>query len=86
VFDSDLCYGFLLGFLTAGVLGFIFQQLRMLNKKAGAADRKVAEVETKKSAREVYRTSASAKIERVIWFILLIVVAVGAAILLVYLS
>jgi H+/gluconate symporter-like permease len=86
VFDSDLCYGFLLGFLTAGVLGFIFQQLRMLNKKAGAADRKVAEVETKKSAREVYRTSARAKIERVIWFILLIVVAVGAAILLVYLS
>lgn len=86
MFDSDLCYGFLLGFLTAGVLGFIFQQLRMLSKKAGAADRKVAEVETKKSAREVYRTSARAKIERVIWFILLIVVAVGAAILLVYLS
>ena len=68
------------------LLGFIFQQLRMLSKKAGAADRKVAEVETKKSAREVYRTSARAKIERVIWFILLIVVAVGAAILLVYLS
>lgn len=82
--DSELCYGFLLGFLTAGVLGFIFQRLRMLTKQAGAADRKVAEVETKKSPREVYMSSMRARTELAVWLFLLVLIIV--AVLWAYLS
>jgi hypothetical protein len=78
VFDSDLCNGFLLGFLTAGVLGFVTQRLLLLSKRAAAADKKVATVETKHSPREVYRNSMRAQMEMVIWFIVLIVVVVAA--------
>ena len=82
--DSELCYGFLLGFLTAGVLGFIFQRLRMLTKQAGAADRKVAEVKTKKSPREVYMSSMRARTELAVWLFLLVLIIV--AVLWAYLS
>ena len=86
MFDSDLCYGFLLGFLVAGVLGFIVQRLLLLRAKAGAADKKVAVVETKQSPKQVYMSSMRAKMERAIWFILLIAVAAVAAFLLIKLS
>ena len=78
MFESDLCYGFLLGFLTAGVLGFIFQRLRLLSKKAGQAGKKVALVETKQSPREIHRASVRAQTEIVIWVSLIIVLVVAA--------
>jgi hypothetical protein len=76
VFESDLCNGFLLGFLTAGVFGLIFQRLLMLRARAGQADKKVAVVETKQSPKEVYRSSFRAQSEMSLWFILLILVVV----------
>ena len=82
--DSDICYGFLLGFLTAGVIGFVFQRLVMLRKKAAAADKKVTMVETKKSARETYRTSVRAQTEMAVW--ILILVSVGIAVVWIFLS
>jgi hypothetical protein len=77
VFESDLCNGFLLGFLTASVVGLVGQRLLLLSKKAGAADKKVAVVETKQSPRQVYRSSMRAQMEMAIWFIVLIVVVVA---------
>lgn len=78
MFESDLCNGFLLGFAVASAIGFVGQRLVLLRKQAGAADRKVAEVETKKSPREVYRTSMKAQMEITIWFVVLVLVVIGA--------
>jgi hypothetical protein len=78
VFESDLCNGFLLGFLTAGVFGLIFQRLLMLRVRAGQADKKVALVETKLSPKQVHRSSMRAQAEMAIWFIVLILVVVAA--------
>jgi hypothetical protein len=77
VFESDLCYGFLLGFLTAGVLGFILQRMVLLRRKAEQASKKVALVETKQSPREVYRASVRAQTEMMIWAVLLIVLVIA---------
>jgi hypothetical protein len=77
VFESDLCNGFLLGFLTAGVLGFIIQRLLLLSKKAGMAGKKTAIVQTIQSPKEVYISSVRAQTETAIWLILLIVVVVA---------
>ena len=77
MFESDLCNGFLLGFLTAGVFGLIFQRLLLLRTRAGLADKKLALVETKQSARQTYRNSMRAQMEMVIWFIVLIIVVVA---------
>lgn len=76
MFESDLCNGFLLGFLTAGVFGLIFQRLLLLRMRAGQADKKVAVVETKQSPRQVYRSSMRAQAEMILWFILLILLVV----------
>lgn len=75
--DSDICYGFLLGFLTAGVIGFVFQRLVMLRKKAVQADKKIAVVETKQSPRQVYMTSVRAQTEMIVWILLLIFLAIA---------
>jgi len=77
VADSDICYGFLLGFLTAGVIGFVFQRLVMLRKKAVQADKKIAVVETKQSPRQVYMTSVRAQTEMIVWILLLIFLAIA---------
>lgn len=78
MFESDLCNGFLLGFLTAGVFGLIFQRLLLLRVKAGQANKKVALVETKLSPKQVYRSSMRAQAEMAIWFVVLILVVVAA--------
>ncbi len=75
--DSDICYGFLLGFLTAGVIGFVFQRLAMLRKKAVQADKKTTVVETKQSPRQVYMTSVRAQTEMIVWILLLIFLAIA---------
>ena len=75
--DSDVCYGFLLGFLTAGVLGFISTRLLLLSKKAAQAGTKVALVETKQSAKQVYMTSVRAQTEMVLWIIVLILIVIA---------
>jgi len=72
-----MCYGFLLGFLTAGVLGFVFQRLTLLRKKAGQADKKVTVVETKQSPRQVYRASVRAQTEMIVWITILIFLAIA---------
>ena len=77
MFDSDLCNGFLLGFLVAGVLGFIFQRIRLLNFRAGQANKKMAMVETKQSPRETYRSSMRAQMEIFVWIIVLILIVVA---------
>jgi hypothetical protein len=77
VFESDLCNGFLLGFLTAGVLGFITQRLLLLRERAKLADSKLALVKAQYSARQTYKTSMRAQMEMVIWFIVLIIVVVA---------
>ena len=76
MFESDLCTGFLFGFLTAGVFGFILQRLLLLRIRAGQADKKVAIVETKQSPKQVYRSSMRAQAEMALWFILLTAVVV----------
>lgn len=76
--DSDICYGFVLGFLTAGVIGYILQRLALLRQRAGQANKRVTLVETKKSPREVYVTSVRAQTEIVVWIIVLFLLAVAA--------
>ena len=76
--NSDLCYGFLFGFLTAGVLGTIFQRIYLLSRQASMASRKVALVETKLSPKQVYRNSVKAQTEIILWIVVLIVIVIAA--------
>ena len=71
--DSDLCY-FFFGFLVAGVLGRILQRLLLLRFRARRADRRIAEVITEQSAREIYMASRRARREIAAWIVLLIAV------------
>ena len=82
--DSDLCCGFLLGFLTAGVIGFIFGRILLLRKPAAAAGKKTAFVETKASPKEVYMTSIRAQTETIFW--ILVLIAIVIAVVWIYLS
>ena len=84
MFESDLCYGFLLGFLTAGFFGFILQRIVLLRKKAARAGKKEAVVVATQSPREIYRASVRAQTEIMIWAFLLIVLVV--AVVWIYLS
>lgn len=84
MFDSDLCYGFLLGFLSAGAVGFISQRLLLLRKKAGQAGKKIAVVEIKQSPREAVRTSAKARTEMMFWILILALAVI--AVVWIYLS
>ncbi len=77
MFESDLCNGFLIGFLVAGVFGFIFQRLLLLSRRATQASKKLAVVETKQSPKEVYMSSVRAQTELMIWIFLLILVVAG---------
>ena len=77
MFESDLCYGFLLGFLTAGVFGFILQRMVLLRKKAARAGKKEAVVVATQSPREIYKSSVRAQTEMMIWAFLLIVLVVA---------
>ena len=84
MFDSELCLGFLLGFVTAGVVGFITQRLYLLRKKAGLANMKTAVVETKQSPKQIYRTSLRAQTEIMFWTFVLVLIVI--AVVWVYLS
>jgi ABC-type lipoprotein release transport system permease subunit len=79
VFESDLCYGFLLGFLTAGFFGFIFQRLVLLRRTASRAGKRETLVETKQSAREVYMSSMRARTEMMIWIFMLVLLVIAVA-------
>lgn len=75
--ESDLCYGFLLGFLTAGFFGYILQRMLLLRKKAARAGKKEAVVVATQSPKEIYRASVRARTEMMIWAFLLIVLVIA---------
>ena len=77
MFESDLCYGFLLGFLTAGFFGYILQRIRLLRKTAARAGKKEALVVATQSPKEIYRASVRARTEMMIWAGLLIVLVIA---------
>ena len=77
MFESDLCYGFLLGFLTAGFFGYIFQRIVLLRKKVARAGKKEALVVATQSPKEIYRASVRAQTEMMIWAVLLVVLVIA---------
>lgn len=76
--DSGFWAGFVAGFLAAGILGLVLQQLRFERKKMGALGRP-QEVKTKtdKTPREVLVDSASGACGCVFWSVVLIAVLAG---------
>ena len=80
--DSQFCYGLLIGFLVAGVFAFIFQQIRLARFRAGQASKRAVEVPIPKSPAELTRASRRSRLIGWVWTAIFIVLAIGAAILL----
>jgi hypothetical protein len=79
--SPDFVQGLIVGFLAAGLLGFLLGRVRFYRKAMGAADRPQA-VTTKKTPRQVMSASSRAGCFWVIWLVLLLVVVAGSAYLL----
>jgi hypothetical protein len=83
VSDSQFCYGLLIGFLAAGAFGYVLQQIRLARFRAGQASRRAIEVPIERSPEEITRASRRARRAQWAWTAVLILLAVGAAILLI---
>lgn len=79
--SQEFVQGLLIGFLAAGLLGFLLGRVRYYRKMVGVADRPQA-VTTKKTPREVVAASSRAGCFLVFWLVLLVaVVAAGVYLL-----
>lgn len=80
--NTQFCNGFLIGFMVAGVFGFILQQIQLARFKAGKAAKKEMVAVTTQSPEEVTRASRKAQWDLVIWTFVLILLGIGAVFLL----
>mgnify|MGYP001557750974 FL=1 len=84
--ESEFCYGFVLGFVVAGLLGYSLQRIRFKGKVAAQASKKEMVVLAKQSPAEVYKASLRARQELAAWFIAAILLAIAAVVLLISLN
>lgn len=76
--NSGFWAGFVAGFLAAGVLGFVLQQLRFQHKKIGALSRpQEVKLEIEKTPGQVAMGSASGACGCFFWTVVLIAVLFG---------
>lgn len=81
--DPQFCYGLLIGFLAAGAFGYILQQIRLARFRAGQASKRAIEVPIEKSPAEITRASRKARRAEWAWTAVFVILAIGAAILLI---
>lgn len=79
--SQDFVQGFLIGFVAAGMIGFLLGRVRYYRKMMGAADRPQA-VTTKQTPRQVMAASSRAGCLWIVWLVLLIAVVAGCVYLL----
>lgn len=80
--DSSFRWGFLAGFLVAGLFGYALQRARLFRQRMGLRDRRVP-VFTERTPADVYRDSEGACLRMVVWSVVaVIILAVGIYILL----
>lgn len=73
--DASFCWGFIAGFVVAGVAGFVFQRIRLATKSTKAANSKqTVKGETDLSPNEVVRKAMTARLEMVVWVVVLFLV------------
>lgn len=78
---QEFLQGLIVGFLAAGLLGFLLGRVRFYRKAMGAADRPQA-VTTKKTPREVVSASSRAGCFLVVWLVFFLAAVAGLAYLL----
>ena len=66
--QPDFCYGFILGFLIAGVLGFTLTKIRAARDTMGSPYRPMT-VKTQKTPRQVMDEAAGARLSCILWTI-----------------
>ena len=81
--DSQFCYGLLIGFLAAGAFAYVLQQIRLARFRAEVASRREVPVPIERSPEEITRASRRARRAQWAWTAVLILLAVGAAVLLI---
>lgn len=76
-------WGFLMGVLMAGILGFVLQQRRLAGVRKGAYRRpQKIELKTEKTPGKVVWSSCVACVEYYLWTMLLVAILLGAVFLL----
>ena len=74
--DFTFCWGFLSGFVVAGIFGFVLQRLRLASATARrAASRQPIRGETDQTPYEVVRQARAARLEMIAWIMLIILSA-----------
>jgi hypothetical protein len=78
--NPDLCTGFVLGFLVAGVLGFVIQRIRLASIRVKQAGTKQAIVgQTLLTPTEAFLRAVAANFEIFFWILLLVAAIVVLA-------
>ena len=70
---NDFLAGVVVGFLIAGILGYILQRIRLSQARMGASGRKqTVRMETDRAPIEVVRDSATGAVSCFVWIIILL--------------
>jgi len=73
--DASFCWGFVAGFVVAGIGGFISQRIRLATKASKAANSKQPiKGQTDLTPNEVVRKAMNARLEVALWVVVILVV------------
>lgn len=75
--QSDFCLGFFFGFLFAGVLGFVFEQIRAARRRITDGKKQRTNAYSERTPREEVRRSNAARVEIVFLTLVLIAFVIG---------
>jgi hypothetical protein len=75
--QSDFCLGFFFGFLFAGILGFVFNQIRAAQRRITDGKPQRAAAYSERSPREEVSRSNAARLEVFLLVLVLIAVVIG---------
>jgi hypothetical protein len=76
--ENDFCLGFLMGFVLAGLIGFMLQRIMLTRTKKITDGRKQRiDAYTELTPAEVVRRSSAGRIEVVLWFVALVALVGG---------
>jgi len=73
--DASFCWGFLAGFVVAGIAGFAFQRIRLASIRTKAANTKQPiRGQTDLTPAEVMRKAWGARLEMIVWVVVILLV------------
>jgi hypothetical protein len=72
--DVSFCWGFVAGFVVAGIAGLILQRIRLATKRAQAANSKQpVRGQTDLTPNEVVRNARNARLEMALWVLVIFI-------------